>query len=326
MMATEQDKIKEMERREVDFSSRIKYFGPSRTLTRQSGTPMYTPTVMDDQGVLERPMLLFTKDGIEEALEKIERFDDQIMGGISQSSIIRGQSRVTAQDCGVFGGIVRVQGGGFAGCRMKMLKTPLDLSSMTGMYLACVGDGKRYKLNMRTSATSNEVVYQAEFTPPKDVLATIRIPFSAFRLVKRSVPIDGPPLGINTVYQMGLVLSKFSFGEDDYNPTFQPGLFRLELLQIGTYTEARQQTAYSDTRIALQGSPLPIPQEEMIQDSLKYKADGRKRSWLKRFLFGRLRKALRSRVSARRTQVAQELIEARQQGVRLSEWRKNTDK
>ena len=102
------DKIKEMERREVDFSSRIKYFGPSRTLTRQSGTPMYTvcvcvcvcvcvyvhythwlhtsrlrthahtirihlhsltdlqPTVMDDQGVLERPMLLFTKDGIEE--------------------------------------------------------------------------------------------------------------------------------------------------------------------------------------------------------------------------------------------------------------------
>ena len=43
-------------------------------------------------------------------------------------------------------------------------------------------------------------------------------------LLLRSVPIDGPPLGINTIYQMGLVLSKFSFGEDDYNPTFQPGI------------------------------------------------------------------------------------------------------
>jgi len=29
--------------------------------------------------------------------------------------------------------------------------------------------------------------YQAEFTPPSDEIATIRIPFSAFRLVKRSV-------------------------------------------------------------------------------------------------------------------------------------------
>ena len=48
------------------------------------------------------------------------------------------------------------------------------------------------------------------------------------------MPISGPPLGINTIYQMGLVLSKFSFGEDDYNPTFQPGLFRLELAEIGT--------------------------------------------------------------------------------------------
>lgn len=60
-----------------------------------------------------------------------------------------------------------------------------------------------------------QVVYQAEFTPPRDAFATVRIPSSAFRLVKRSVPISGPPLGITTIYQMGLVLSKFSFGEDD---------------------------------------------------------------------------------------------------------------
>jgi hypothetical protein len=123
----------------------------------------------------------------EDAFSKMERFDDQIMGGISQSTIVRGESRVTGQECGVFGGVVRVQGGGFAGCRMKILKKPLDLSDNTGMYIKCLGDGKRYKLNMRSSPTSNEVVYQAEFTPSRDSFSTVRIPFSAFRLVKRCV-------------------------------------------------------------------------------------------------------------------------------------------
>jgi hypothetical protein len=123
----------------------------------------------------------------EDAFSKMERFDDQIMGGISQSTIVRGESRITGQECGVFGGVVRVQGGGFAGCRMKILKKPLDLSDNTGMYIKCLGDGKRYKLNMRSSPTSNEVVYQAEFTPSRDSFSTVRIPFSAFRLVKRCV-------------------------------------------------------------------------------------------------------------------------------------------
>jgi len=310
----------------VDLASRVKYFGPSRPPRRSNDTPIYQPREMEDGGLFERPLLQFETTGIDDALSKIERFDDQIMGGISQSTIVKGESRVTGEACGVFGGVVRVQGGGFAGCRMKMLSKPLDLSDSTGMYIRGSGDGKRYKINMRSSPTSNEVVYQAEFTPPSDEIATIRIPFSAFRLVKRSVPIPGPPLGINTIYQMGLVLSKFSFGEDDYNPTFQPGLFRLEILEIGTYAEPKQTTAYIDTRASQRGVSRPILQEDIIQDSLKFKADGKKRSWIKRFLFGRLRKVLKGRVAARRTQVAKDLLQARKEGVRLSVWRKNTDK
>jgi len=314
--------------REIDLTSRVKYFGPTSTLSRTySGTPVFAPAVgMEVGSVRERPLMEFDDAGVEAALSKFERFDDQIMGGISQSNIVRGLSQA-GEPVAIFGGVVRVQGGGFAGCRMKMLQAPLDLSDSTGVYIKCRGDGKRYKLNMRSSPTSNEVVYQAEFTPPQDAMATVRIPFSAFRLVKRSVPISGPPLGINTIYQMGLVLSKFSFGEDDFNPTFQPGLFRLELAEIGTFTEPKQQMAYVDVRSGAQRvAPLKIPEEDMIQDSLKYKADGKKRSWLKRFLFGRVRKALRGRVAARRTEVAKDLLEARKQGVRLSEWRKNTDK
>jgi len=196
------------EMREIDLTSRVKYFGPTSTLSRSySGTPVYAPAAGIEAGSLrERPLMEFDEGGIEAALRKFERFDDQIMGGISQSNIVRGTSQATGEAVAIFGGVVRVQGGGFAGCRMKMLQAPLDLSDSTGVYIKCRGDGKRYKLNMRSSPTSNEVVYQAEFTPPQDALATVRIPFSAFRLVKRSVPISGPPLGINTIYQMGLVL------------------------------------------------------------------------------------------------------------------------
>ena len=89
-----------------------------------------------------------------------------------------------------------------------------------------------------------QAVYQAEFTPPRVGVktlnyphplpypypypcrpcirpslppprvadggwATVRIPFTAFRLVKRAVPVPGAlPLPSSTVYQLGLVLSK----------------------------------------------------------------------------------------------------------------------
>ena len=320
--------------RQADLSSRIKFFGPTATLARNedsgirapSGTPVYRPSeITDGAGLVERVLLDFSDDaGIASALKQMERFDDQIMGGISQSTIVRGEALGSREPCGIFGGVVRVQGGGFAGCRMKMLKTPLDLSDYAGMYIRCRGDGKRYKLNMRCSPTSNEVVYQAEFQPPADAEGTVRIPFSAFRLVKRSVPIPGPPLGVNTIYQMGLVLSKFSFGEDDFNPTFQPGLFRLQISAIGAYSEVKSKTAYVDERSAAQGPALSIPDDDVIEDSLRFKPDGSKRSWVKRALLGRVRRLLRSRVAARRTAVAEELLEARRKGVRLSDWRKNS--
>jgi hypothetical protein len=214
-MAADDDEVRlrEFIAKEADLTSRIKYFGPTKTLARLSTTPNFKPRTIDGTELLERPILQFDEQGMDEALKRVERFDDQIMGGISQSAIIRSQSEVTGGACAVFGGVVRVQGGGFAGNRLKMLKKPLDLSECSGVYLKCRGDGKRYKMNLRDSPTSNEVIYQAEFTPPQDGFATVRIPFQAFRLVKRAVPVKGKTLNTNSIYQFGLVLSKFSFGE-----------------------------------------------------------------------------------------------------------------
>lgn len=290
-----------------------------------------------DSRIVERSLLRFKGEDMESSLSKIERFDDQIMGGISQSTIIRGTAQSGSftedVDCGVFGGVVRPQGGGFAGCRTKILQKPLDLSGNTGIYLKVAGDGKIYKVNMRGSATSNEMVYQAEFNPPvRDpscssaaaAFSTVRIPFSCFRLVKRSVPVpNSPPLPVNSIYQMGLVMSKFSFGEDQFNPTFQPGLFRLEIQEIGVYLDPSQASSFVDSSSNVrQADPLPLNPDDMIQDSLRFKATGKKRSWFSRVLLQRVRKVLKKRVASKRTAIAQELLEARKQGKRLSEWRR----
>mmetsp|Transcript_23983 Transcript_23983/g.48155 ORF Transcript_23983/g.48155 Transcript_23983/m.48155 type:complete len:189 (+) Transcript_23983:1-567(+) len=187
---------------------------------------------------------------------------------------------------------------------------------------------------MRGAQTSNELIYQAEFQPPardpscsrpEEAFATVRIPFSCFRLVKRSVPVPAaPPLPINSIYQVGLVMSKFSFGEDEFNPSFQPGLFRLEIAEIGAYRDPAQHAAFVDTRAAASGEGLAMPQQDMIQDTLRFKPTGQKRSWFSRLFLGRLRSALRRRVADKRTKVAQELLAARKEGKRLSEWRKES--
>mmetsp|Transcript_617 Transcript_617/g.1430 ORF Transcript_617/g.1430 Transcript_617/m.1430 type:complete len:379 (+) Transcript_617:111-1247(+) len=277
----------------------------------------------------ESAILRFSGDGLKDALGAMERFDDQIMGGISQSNMISGTAKGLGTECGVFAGVVRVQGGGFVGCRTKILSEPLDGTGFTGIYLKTRGEegtALTYKLNIRDGPTSNEVVYQTEFTPPPSPdFSTIRLPFSAFRKVKRAVPIPGAePLGGQKIYQFGLVLSKFSFGETDFNTMFKAGRFRLEVEEIGFYRDPRQMAAYIDDFPADKLPPVVVSQAVGGGDTLNYRADGTKRSWFKRFFFKRLRKELAKRVAKRRSGVAQELLDARKNGITLSQWRKDT--
>ena len=100
--------------------------------------------------IKERPLLTFSGPDLQKSLAMFESFDDQIMGGISQSTLKPGTLGDAANECAVFSGVVRVEGGGFVGNRMKLLTEPLDLSAYTGLYLKVRGDGKIYKINLRT--------------------------------------------------------------------------------------------------------------------------------------------------------------------------------
>jgi len=142
--------------------------------------------------------------------------DDRVMGGRSHSAL-----RHSAGAYASFSGEVSLaQGGGFASVR----SAPQDLGAPgAGAYALDVrGDGKRYKLALRTDDGFDGISYQAPFVAPSGEFTTIRLPVSAFVATFRGRAFaSAPPLDPAQVRQVGLVIADG-----------QPGPFELELRMI----------------------------------------------------------------------------------------------
>ena len=180
------------------------------------------------------PLFTFSSEA---ALEPWERIDDVIMGGVSSSSLVR-----DSDGSAVFKGTLREEGGGFCGQRLKLLATPLDLSSASGLSLDCEAgpdaDKRVWKMTCRVQQDRGEQVYQATFFPPSNKRGTITIPWSDFRLVRGPVlvpdaaPLDPP----REVYQISLTISKFVQGATTTPlENFQAGAFRMKIYSVGTF-------------------------------------------------------------------------------------------
>jgi hypothetical protein len=190
------------------------------------------------------PLFDFERPDAAEVIESaFERIDDVIMGGVSSSRLVAAGDK---QGGALFEGRIREQGGGFAGQRMKLLSTPLDLSSSDGLYLdvdASEADASArvWKVALRTRQDRGEVVYQAPFVPNPQGRGILQLPFSEFRLVRGPRLVAGePPLTAaqtNETYQISLVASKFTLS-DDGAPLegFREGPFCLRVYKLGTYT------------------------------------------------------------------------------------------
>jgi hypothetical protein len=112
----------------------------------------------------------------------------------------------------VFAGHVSLaQGGGFASIRA--LSTELQAHSILGYALELLGDGKRYKLSLRTDTRFDGITYQAPFDAPAGRWQTINLPVSAFvpRFRGRAVP-DAPAFAPNAVCQVGLMIADMQAG------------------------------------------------------------------------------------------------------------------
>jgi NADH dehydrogenase [ubiquinone] 1 alpha subcomplex assembly factor 1 len=94
-----------------------------------------------------------------------------------------------------------------------------------GYALSVMGDGKRYKMNLRTEDTFDGVNYQAEFQPQAGQWIEARVPLSAFVPNFRGRPVPGaPPLNPALVRQVGLMIAGW-----------QAGPFRLCVRRISAY-------------------------------------------------------------------------------------------
>jgi hypothetical protein len=128
--------------------------------------------------------------------------NDSVMGGVSQS-----QLRIAPAGHAVFVGQISFENnGGFASVRS--LPCDLGRKNVSAYILEVCGDGKRYKLNLRTDSSFDGVNYQAQFDPPAGIWTTCRLASADFlpSWRGRSVP-DAPPLDTTRVRQIGLMIA-----------------------------------------------------------------------------------------------------------------------
>jgi hypothetical protein len=141
------------------------------------------------------------------SVEGWSAIDDRVMGGISASCF-----RHDAAGHAVFEGTVSLdRGGGFASVRSR----PMSLSARgaTTYVLEVCGDGKRYKLGLRTDDDFDGVNYQAPFVSPTGVWREIRLPIADFRPTFRGRIIpDASPLDPAIVRHIGFVIADRQVG------------------------------------------------------------------------------------------------------------------
>lgn len=141
--------------------------------------------------------------------------DDVVMGGVSRSTF-----RHDPEGHAVFEGVVSLErNGGFASVRSR--PRALGVAGASASVLEVRGDGKWYKLNLRTDALYDGVNYQLPFESPAGVWTTVRLDLARFAATFRGRVVDAPPLDPARLTQVGIVISDR-----------QAGPFRLDVRAI----------------------------------------------------------------------------------------------
>lgn len=165
--------------------------------------------------------------------------DDVVMGGVSESTFqIDRTGGEHGAPTGIFKGVVSTtNNGGFTSIRTRNFAVPENLSAYDGLELRLRGDGRRYKLIIRTSTDWDTVGYTASFDTVADRWQTIRVPFSSLTPVFRARTVtDAPPFSSANIISLQLMFSKFEY-DGKLNPTFQEGVFELPVSSIRAYIQ-----------------------------------------------------------------------------------------
>ncbi len=179
----------------------------------------------------EKTIFDFTKP-TEDLKETWGALDDIVMGGVSESSI-----RLIDNTALFTGNVSTANSGGFASVRTRNFESALDLTGFSGIQLRVKGDGKRYKLIVRSEAKWDGIGYCYSFDTVYNIWITVTIPFEKLIPVFRAKTVkDGSGLNTQTIYSFQLMLSKFEY-DGALNPKFTPGSFQLQLESVKAYSE-----------------------------------------------------------------------------------------
>lgn len=156
--------------------------------------------------------------------------DDVVMGGVSESNI------QLVENTALFAGNVSTaNSGGFASVRTKNFAPPFNLSGYEGVELRVRGDGKRYKIFLRTEAKWDGIGYSYSFDTVANTWINVRAPFADLIPVFRAKTVkDCPPIDPSQICSFQLMLSKFEH-DGALNPNFAPGAFALQVESIKAY-------------------------------------------------------------------------------------------
>jgi NADH dehydrogenase [ubiquinone] 1 alpha subcomplex assembly factor 1 len=128
--------------------------------------------------------------------------NDGVMGGVSRSQLHHDPAGHA-----VFAGQLSFErNGGFASVRC--LPDNLGVAGAIAYSLEVRGDGKRYKLNLRTDNSFDGINYQARLDPPSGTWTTCRLANADFLPTWRGRPVlDAPLLDTARVRQIGLMIA-----------------------------------------------------------------------------------------------------------------------
>ncbi|KAI3456120.1 hypothetical protein Pfo_012783 [Paulownia fortunei] len=223
------------------YSQGIKFFEPeikgdSPEMVEYIGMKNLINAVKETVGLRSGKLVFGFEDNLSRELPW-GALDDVVMGGVSESTFqIDPNGGENGRPTGIFRGVVSTaNNGGFTSIRTKNFSIPEDLSAYDGLELRIKGDGRRYKLIIRTSRDWDTVGYTTGFDTVKDQWQLIRLPFSSLRPIFRARTVsDAPPFTPSEIVSLQLMFSKFEY-DGKLNPTFVEGPFQLPISTIRAY-------------------------------------------------------------------------------------------
>jgi NADH dehydrogenase [ubiquinone] 1 alpha subcomplex assembly factor 1 len=148
-----------------------------------------------------------------------EAVDDRIMGGRSQSQ----PEHIDNVGLRFSGNVSLENNGGFASIRSG--STSIDLSQCSGLKLSLRGDGKSYKLSLRTDLFFDGVSYQTNFSTEQDTWQEVSLPFEAFVPTHHGIKLSTvASMDLTNIKSLGLFIADR-----------QEGSFQLDIACIRGY-------------------------------------------------------------------------------------------